>query len=335
MRRSCPGPGLFMPVGTGATKNKGIFRRTLPVFDAAACTACMECALACPDNAIPNTGHELGDLLMAAIDATGLDERDRSALYNLAPAWADGIRRHLREHSGETDLAAVAALVVPELDEGRDEGASSGSHHAGSANIEAVLAALAVFPTSRTRPLFDAAEKAEGGTGVHVLRRRRPVEVHRLPAVHRGVRAEGAHLCGTVRRSAGHAGDPLRASDQAPGHPRARHGRRHGAGWRHQAHPAEPQRLLLDDRWPRRLPRLRRGHGHPPGQRAHPPHRRQPPARRTCAASTTSSQGSRRCCRRCRPTARAGNGSRLRWRSWSTGCTCTSPDPPATAPRRR
>ncbi|HEY3545158.1 MAG TPA: 2-oxoacid:acceptor oxidoreductase family protein, partial [Propionicimonas sp.] len=156
-----PGTGLFMPVGTGATKNKGIFRRTLPVFDAAACTACMECALACPDNAIPNTGHELGDLLMAAIDATGLDERDRSALYNLAPAWADGIRRHLREHSGETDLAAVAAATIPEPDEGSGSGASPDS-----ANIEAVLAALAVFPTSRTRPLFDAAEKAEGGTGV-------------------------------------------------------------------------------------------------------------------------------------------------------------------------
>ncbi|MGV8907530.1 MAG: 2-oxoacid:acceptor oxidoreductase family protein [Propionicimonas sp.] len=148
-----PGTGMFMPVGTGATKNKGIFRRTLPVFDPAACTACMECALACPDNAIPNTGHEIGDLLFAAIDATGLPERDRSALYGLVPDWATGIRSHLREHAGVTDLAAVARDVMsPELVEGPQ--------------FEAVITAIAAFPTARTRPLFDAAERAEGGTGV-------------------------------------------------------------------------------------------------------------------------------------------------------------------------
>ena len=145
-----PGTGMFMPVGTGATKNKGIFRRTLPVFDPEACTGCMECALSCPDNAIPNTGHELGDLLMAAIDATGLPERDRSALYNLAPEWAAGIRTNLREHPGVTDLAAVARASLDES----------------SANVDAVITAIAAFPTARTRPLFDAAEKAEGGTGV-------------------------------------------------------------------------------------------------------------------------------------------------------------------------
>ncbi len=151
-----PGTGMFMPVGTGATKNKGIFRRTLPVFDASACTACMECALACPDNAIPNTGHELGDLLGAAIDATGLPERDRSTLYGLVPVWAAEVRRRLREQPGVTDLAAVASeaaeVLPPEL--------------AASAELGAVITAIAAFPTARTRPLFDAAEKAEGGTGV-------------------------------------------------------------------------------------------------------------------------------------------------------------------------
>jgi len=151
-----PGTGLFMPVGTGATKNKGIFRRTLPVFDPAACTACMECALSCPDNAIPNTGHELGDLLGAAIDATGLPERDRSTLYGVVPVWAAEVRRRLREQAGVTDLAAVAGeaaeVLPPEL--------------AASAELGAVITAIAAFPTARTRPLFDAAERAEGGTGV-------------------------------------------------------------------------------------------------------------------------------------------------------------------------
>ena len=164
-----PGTGMFMPVGTGATKNKGIFRRTLPIFDPAACTACMECALACPDNAIPNTGHEIGDLLFAAIDATGVPERDRSTLYGLVPDWANEIRTHLREHAGVTDLAAVSRTVmIPEPAEEPAASASSRSANTGpgAANLEAVLSAIAAFPTARTRPLFDAAEKAEGGSGV-------------------------------------------------------------------------------------------------------------------------------------------------------------------------
>lgn len=168
-----PGTGLFMPVGTGAAKNKGIFRRTIPVFDASACTACMECALACPDNAIPNTGHEIGDLLGAAIDAAGLAERDRSALYGLVPEWTAEIRRSLRAVPGSTDLAAIAEKAIatlperifPEPDEapaGLDEAGPGSS----PAKLAAVVAAIAAFPTARTRPLFDAAEKQVPGSGV-------------------------------------------------------------------------------------------------------------------------------------------------------------------------
>ncbi len=151
-----PGTGLFMPVGTGAAKNKGIFRRTVPVFDPEACTACMECALACPDNAIPNTGHELGDLLGAAIDAAGLSEGERAPWYGLVPAWADAIRAGFRDSAAATDLAAVA------------RGAAAGlpAEQLPSDRLDDVVAALAAFPVARTRPLFDAAEKQAPGTGV-------------------------------------------------------------------------------------------------------------------------------------------------------------------------
>lgn len=149
-----PGTGLFMPVGTGAAKNKGIFRRTVPVFDASACTACMECALACPDNAIPNTGHEISDLLGAAIDATDLTEADRASWYGLVPDWAAGVRAGFRAVPAATDLAAVAREAASVLPEEK------------AAQLDAVLAALAAFPVARTRPLFDAAEKQEPGSGV-------------------------------------------------------------------------------------------------------------------------------------------------------------------------
>ncbi len=150
-----PGTGLFMPVGTGAAKNKGIFRRTLPVFDAATCTACMECALACPDSAIPNSAHELGDLLGAAIDATGWVEADRAAWYGLVPDWAAEVRLRYRQDPAATDLAKVAeqaAAVLP-ADQARPD------------RLAEVVAALAAFPAARTRPLFDTPEKQDAGSG--------------------------------------------------------------------------------------------------------------------------------------------------------------------------
>ena len=39
----------------------------MPEFDASKCTGCMECAVVCPDAAIPNTVHEIHDLLLTAI----------------------------------------------------------------------------------------------------------------------------------------------------------------------------------------------------------------------------------------------------------------------------
>ncbi len=37
------------------------------------CTGCMECALVCPDAAIPNTVHEIHDLLLRVADEVILD----------------------------------------------------------------------------------------------------------------------------------------------------------------------------------------------------------------------------------------------------------------------
>ena len=53
--------------GTAAGKNKGLFRRTVPQFNAGLCTGCLECALACPDAAIPNAVHEVHTLVSTAV----------------------------------------------------------------------------------------------------------------------------------------------------------------------------------------------------------------------------------------------------------------------------
>ncbi|MDR1767297.1 MAG: 2-oxoacid:acceptor oxidoreductase family protein, partial [Propionibacteriaceae bacterium] len=154
-----PGSGLFMPPASGASKDKGIFRRVVPVFDPSACTACLECAIACPDMAIPNQAHELRDLLDAAIAACEIPDATRDALRGLAPQWAQAIREALLADSHETDFAAVAKRAAAAL-EAEPPGRLALDQH-----LDAVAAALAAFPVARTRPLFDLAEKAEPGGG--------------------------------------------------------------------------------------------------------------------------------------------------------------------------
>ena len=152
-----PGAGLFMPVGTGTFKDKGLFRRTVPQFNASACTGCLECALVCPDVAIPNTVHEIHELLITGINQIEATEAQRKALGDKAYAWSEKVREIYRKDSKDnrafSEVAAEASTVL-DLDK-----------PAVAANVEKVVATLATFPVARTRPFFDAAESENPGSG--------------------------------------------------------------------------------------------------------------------------------------------------------------------------
>ncbi len=148
-----PGGGTFLPPGTGASKNKGLFRRVVPSFDASTCTACMECALVCPDSAIPNTVHEIADLLRAAVDAAGIEEPDRFVIHDQAPAWADAVRQALKDDPSTIDLAVIAKATA------------STDDRMVARHLDAIIEALAAFPVAKPRPIFDVMEKADPGSG--------------------------------------------------------------------------------------------------------------------------------------------------------------------------
>jgi len=150
-----PGHGLFMPPATGGGKDKGLFRREIPLFKAEGCTGCLECALACPDSAIPNTIHELHDVLANAIACLEAPPAHLEELLALVPNWATEARRLLLESSDAGSLAAVAGAASAVLGE-------SPTLALYLADIEQNLA---VFPVARTRPFFDAAEKERAGSG--------------------------------------------------------------------------------------------------------------------------------------------------------------------------
>ncbi|MCL2523772.1 MAG: 2-oxoacid:acceptor oxidoreductase family protein [Betaproteobacteria bacterium] len=148
-----PGMGTFIPSGTGAAKNKGLFRRNVPVVDIDACTACLECALACPDSAIPNQAHEIAVLLERAIRAAQLQDEHKNYLLGFAPAWADKARAALSGDAKDkkfADVVRAAAGVIPSV---------------APDHLEAIIAEIAAFPVGRPRPIFDLMEKKEAGSG--------------------------------------------------------------------------------------------------------------------------------------------------------------------------
>ena len=87
-----PGIGLFMPSGSASWKDKGLFRLSVPEFQPELCTGCLECTLVCRDAAIPNTLHEIQDLLNTSLETLKLSQRQREHLQRFLLPLVQGIR---------------------------------------------------------------------------------------------------------------------------------------------------------------------------------------------------------------------------------------------------
>ncbi len=153
-----PGSGLFVPTGTAAGKNKGMFRRAVPIFNASLCTGCMECTLACPDAAIPNNVHEIHTLVAEAVEMIEVNEPQRAAMRDHIYAISSRVREYYRADKQAGPLADLVAKAADEL-----VSAASGSYL--RRNFGAVVEVLRGFPVARTRPFFDAIEKDVAGNG--------------------------------------------------------------------------------------------------------------------------------------------------------------------------
>jgi pyruvate-ferredoxin/flavodoxin oxidoreductase len=153
-----PGAGLFMPPASGAAKDKGTFRRSVPLFAPDACTGCLECALACPDAAIPNQAHEIADLVAAAVDGIGAPAPALQSIRRHIHPWAERIRQLMRENPNLKSFPAALRLAAAETATDTDE-------RSVARWLDAIVQAAADFPVARTRPFFDSAETEQPGSG--------------------------------------------------------------------------------------------------------------------------------------------------------------------------
>jgi len=151
-----PGTGMFMPAGTAAWKDKGLFRRDVPQFVAELCTGCMECTLVCPDAAIPNTVHDIHDLLQTGIRQLDLPDAQRSELQAQVYPLTEAVREKYKGTKENPPLHEVVAAAAPGLD---------GSNATVRRNVGQLAQVLARFPVARTKPFFDAMEKDKPGSG--------------------------------------------------------------------------------------------------------------------------------------------------------------------------
>ncbi len=265
-----PGIGMFMPAGTAAAKDKGLFRLTVPAFNEALCTGCMECALACPDAAIPNTVHEIHDLLLTAIREIDATDAQREVLRAHVYGLAEQVRAAYRDGGSDAPFHEVVAAAAADIDTDQPIAAPEprlGGHHPGG------------LP-GRPDPAVLRRDGAHHPRHRRAVRRDdRPVEVHRLPRVHRRVRARRADAGRPGRRGAGTRAGALRVHVRAAQHPEALLRDGHRAGRRPQAPAAGPAQLLRDHRRARRVPGVRRGHRDPPGDGHQPRQGRGAPPR--------------------------------------------------------
>ena len=151
-----PGTGLFMPAGTAGSKDKGLFRRSVPVFNADLCTGCMECTLVCPDAAIPNSVHEIHELLLAGIRQLEVAEAQREAMRGHVYLIAEGVREAYRQGKEARPFHQLVADAAGKLNT---------RQATLLANFTKLVELLARFPVARTRPFFDAMEKTIPGSG--------------------------------------------------------------------------------------------------------------------------------------------------------------------------
>jgi len=122
----------------------------------------MECAMVCPDAAIPNTVHDIHDLLLTAIGKLDITEQHKSEMQKQVFPLTKAIRDIYRNLLSKDDQS-FSEIVLQSLSS--LETSTTTNWASLKRDFEKMVEILDCFPVAKTRPFFDAMEKNEAGSG--------------------------------------------------------------------------------------------------------------------------------------------------------------------------
>lgn len=151
----------MMAAGTGATASKYVARREVPVFLAENCTQCMECIVACPDTALPNTAQDIDTILRSTIRSYVTNETLRQELLGKVPELEKAVRADMLEKAAvKGDTTTFSAIVMAEIE-------SLNILEVNSPAYEEIGAIIEKLPIAfhNTKAIFSGKEKKNPGEG--------------------------------------------------------------------------------------------------------------------------------------------------------------------------
>ena len=146
-----------MAAGTGRNASKYVARRNVPIWLADKCTQCMDCIIACPDTALPNTAQDIGTILRTAANGYVANPAARLTLL----AELDGLETRLRTKMMDITTAKEEVTFRDVL---VDEVAALDIDEEARAEFMEVFDRVPLA-FAKTPPIFRTLERREEGQG--------------------------------------------------------------------------------------------------------------------------------------------------------------------------
>ncbi len=147
-----------MAAGTGSTASKYVARRETPLWIAENCTQCMECIVACPDTALPNTAQEISTVFRAAARGFVSDSESKDLLVAELPGMEDRVRTRMLAGVKEKAPEPFKDLVEEEV------GALTQVDEATRESFLEVFRRIP-FAYGMTPAVFNSKERKDAGSG--------------------------------------------------------------------------------------------------------------------------------------------------------------------------
>ena len=147
----------IMAAGTGKDASKYVARREVPVWLADKCTQCMECIVACPDTALPNTAQDIGTVLRTAANGYVSNPAARLALLAELDGLEATLRKKMMDVTSAKEEVTFHDVIVDEVE------ALDIDPTAKSEFLE--VFARVPFAFAKAQPIFRSLERRNEGQG--------------------------------------------------------------------------------------------------------------------------------------------------------------------------